>query len=206
VLAEKRKQNLRRVLIGVGIAALMLAVFTLVYNLFLLPDEETATRFNIQSSAENLVTDGDFEGALDTVNSGLEKLPDDPQLLLFKGVLEESLGNEEAAQEAYAEALEGFADEKTLLVSRAQLFGFTGNVQAMLADAETLIEKYPETGYGYFYKASAFEHMGQYGEAAELYDQASRVAEAADEIQLTAIARVSLANLQMNIQVPQQTP
>ena len=206
ILAENRKQTLRRVLRGAGILILLVAVFGLVYNLFLTPDEETVTRYSHQTAAEDLVSNGDYKGALTEIDSGLQALPNDPQLLLYKGFLEEALGNQTAAQEAYTESIKGFPDEKTFLISRIQLYGLTDNAEIIMAHADELIEKYPETGYGYFYKAVALENMGELVEAAAFYDQASTVAIEANEIQLSAIARISLANLQMRVEVPQQTP
>ncbi|MBN2501074.1 MAG: hypothetical protein JXB38_09880 [Anaerolineales bacterium] len=205
ILAEQRQQNLRRTLHGMGIAILLLGIFVLIYNLFLAPDEETVARYERQAAAEDLVSNGNYESALTEIEHGLQLLPNDPELLLYKGFLEERLGNAEAAQEAYTESLQGLPDEETFLVRRIQLYGLTEDTEVILARAEELIEKYPETGYGYFYKAVALENMGNLLEATEYYDQASAVAMEADEIQLSAIARVSLANLQMRIEVPQQT-
>ncbi len=206
ILAEQRKQTLRRTLRGAVIVIFLLAVFGLVYKLFLAPDEDTLARYERQTAAEGLASKGDYENALVEIENGLQLLPDDPELLLYKGFLEETLGNEAAAQEAYAKSIKGFPDEKTFLINRLQLYSLTEDADVIMEHAEELIEKYPDTGYGYFYKAVALEITGDLLAATNYYDQASMVAMEANEIELSAIARVSLANLQMRIEVPQQVP
>ena len=206
-LADQKRNQLRRqgksLLIGIAI----FAVLTLLYALFLAPDKATRARISHQQAAESFATNGDYEQALDEVSQSLSYAPDDLDLLILKGVMEQHLGRATEA-EATFEAAEAVADSRRdFLLARAQAHHILKEPKAVLADAQAAVALDPEAPYGYFYIAQAYLSLGNFPEAEANFEKTATLAKAAGETELEAIARIQIGYLyQMMASQPQNTP
>jgi tetratricopeptide (TPR) repeat protein len=196
LLAEKRRARLRRTLrLAVGTVATLLVLFAL-YQLFLAPDPATRERLKHEQTAENLALEGDLASALSEVEQALAVVPEaPPHLLIFKGVLQQELGQSAAAEEMFAAAEAAMGDREAFLLTRGQKYLLLGQAEAAIADAEAATGLNPESAAGYMLLGRANEWLGNYEEAVVAYEQASALAEAQGNAQLAAIARVNMGML-----------
>jgi cytochrome c-type biogenesis protein CcmH/NrfG len=76
-----------------------------------------------------------------------------------------------------------------------------GDGRAMLADAQEVVAANPESAPGYLLLGQANELLGNGQDAIAAYEKSGRLADAQDNPQLAAIARMNLATLLQQIQV-----
>ena len=202
-LAEKRKAQLRRIVRWAAVAAVVLVLLAVLYQRFLAPDPATRERLRHEQAADNLTLDGNLAGALGEVDQALGYAPGDPTLLALKGVLQQKLG-QFAAQETFAAAEKAAGSRETFLITRAQMYLRVGDGQAMLADAQEVVTANPQSAPGYLLLGQANETLGNSQAAIAAYEKAGSLADAQNNPQLAAIARMNLATLLQ--QIPVGTP
>ena len=104
IVATQRQRLLRRVMRGILTILLIIAGLGILFNTVLAPSPEAVARVEAENDALAAYTDGDFQSGLNAVEKGLAIVPNDPGLLLIKGVLHESLGEAEAAAQSFEQA------------------------------------------------------------------------------------------------------
>jgi tetratricopeptide (TPR) repeat protein len=195
MLAEQRKRRLRKTLITTGIVVGVLAVVTLVYQLFLAPPPEVREAYRLESAGENLAVEGDLRGALSEFEKAAEVLPDQGTHWIWIGVLNDALGEPVEAEEAFERARPLFESEYEYLLQRAQAYSRVGDVDAALADADQAIALDLDSGTGYYVRHSIHIAREDYASAYADLEQAAALAHKAGDVQLEATARVQLAML-----------
>jgi len=208
-LAEERQLRKTRTIRRAGLSLAILTLLTTLYMIFLAPDPDTRQRLRHEATAEQYLTQGELEMALDEADAALGYAPDDPELLIFKGVTLEMLGDASGALALFdqAEMLIGARD--AYLTERAQTYMVANHPELALADAQAIIEMAPESAMGYMVAGNAYSVLGEYAKGIESYELASQFAEAAGQTQLQGMARYQLANLMMAPPVnlaPEATP
>ncbi|HOU15150.1 MAG TPA: hypothetical protein PKZ84_18740 [Anaerolineae bacterium] len=204
-VAEQSRGRRRRQLKSLLIAAAILVVLAGVYALFLRPDAATRERFQRQQMAEELARTGEYTAALDEVNAALVVAPDDVNLLAFKGVLQARLGLEAEATTTFAAAEAAAASREDFLLIRAQIYLTLDMTEVVLADAQAAIAANPQSARGYLYLAQANANLGNITEALNQYDEATRLADEAEDAELAALARVQKAYLYQQMLAPPLT-
>jgi len=199
-LIEKRRVQLRRLALGAAVVVALLALLGILYNRFLAPDPATRERLRHEQAADSLMMDSDLTGALGEVEQALGYAPGDAGLLALKGVLQQKLG-QFAAQETFAAAEKAAGSREAFLIIRAQMYMRAAYGQAMLADAQEVIAANPESAPGYLLFGQANELLGNREDAITAYEKSGRLADAQNNPQLAAIARMNLATLLQQIQV-----
>ena len=194
-LAEQQRARRRRALQIGGLVTAVLAVLLGVYLAFLRPDEATREYLRRQSAAEALTVSGDCAGALVEVNAALAVKPDQMELLVFKGVLEECLESPQEAEQAFTQAQALAENQETFLLERAQKYLLLGLPEPAMADADAILAENAESAYAYFFKARAYELQDALAEADRAYTKAGELAAAAHQTELEAIIRVQQAYL-----------
>ncbi|OQY30467.1 MAG: hypothetical protein B6243_10455 [Anaerolineaceae bacterium 4572_5.2] len=87
-VARRRAKALKRVGIIVGVVAIVVLIAVILFNTILKPDPNTVLRAHNFAAAVDLAAyDHDYPAALSQLDEALAVLPDDPELLIFKGVL-----------------------------------------------------------------------------------------------------------------------
>lgn len=208
VMAQKRRTLLRRV----GLAALAVLALLAVAS-FVLPrvfpvDPAVRAAYRLQLAADTALANGDLPGALLAFSQAIEANPTDYRLLISHGVVAELLGQSAVAEQSWQRAralLPG--DEARFLSERGLLYIRAAQPQQAAADAQAAIELDPNSATAYLVLGGALEGLGRYEQAVNAYQQASALAEASDNPQLTVMARTQLANLLQRIQTsPPSTP
>jgi len=201
-LGEERRLHRTHILQRAGIAAVVLIILTGLYMLFLAPDEATRERFRHEHDAEQALIDGNPAAAVIEADLALSWAPDDDELLILKGIALELQGETEQAQALYDRAQVLLGETEAFLASRAQTYMLAGRSDLALADAQRIVELDPDSALGYFILGNANASLGNYYEAADDYERASELADAAGQTELQGMARVQLANLTMLMQAP----
>jgi tetratricopeptide (TPR) repeat protein len=199
-LVEKRQAQLRRLALWAAVAATALALLAVLYQRFLAPDPATRERLRHEQAADSLVMDGNLARALDETEQALGYAPGDATLLALKGVLQRKLG-QFAAQETFAAAEKAAGSREAFLITRAQMYLRVADGKAMLADAQEVVAANPQSAPGYLLLGQANELLGNGQDAIAAYEESSRLADAQNNPQLAAIARMNLATLLQQIQV-----
>lgn len=203
-LAEEARAQRKETLRIVAIAVVVLAMLTGLYQVFLAPDEITRERIRYEQRAERAITEGDATTALAEVNQALGLDPDNPDLLLLKGVILHTLDRQEEAEEAFEAAKRGISDQELFYSARAETYQRAGMPSEAREDAQAIIELDSTSAIGYFHLGSTNAALGNLVEATDNYERASELARADGNTELEGMARVQLANLMMMMMMPQQ--
>ncbi|MBN1430010.1 MAG: tetratricopeptide repeat protein [Anaerolineae bacterium] len=193
MLVEKRWAQLRRWLVGGVLVVAILVILSLVYQQFLAPDPAVTAYRRHHQSAEALARNGNWEDALNEVERALATLPDNPDGLVLRGILEQKLGQAEEAEELFAVAETRLGGREQLLVVRSEQFLKLDQSEAALADAQELIVLNADSAVGYLFLGQAYANLGNYAEAIAALQEASTLAESQDNPELAASIRVRLA-------------
>ena len=203
VLERRRKSALRTlstVLIVVGALGL---VYWAVNTLFP-PDPDAVLMVETTSDLDIFVREQQWDGALALVDARLEQLPDEPELWIWKAVLHEQLGQDEAAAEAAAEA-------KLLVPDNVgQFWVVLGNTRFQVGDlagaeaaANEAIALDSEDPQGYFLMGGVAEAKGDIQTAMDMFDKTYELAEFSNP-ELAVIARVRLGQMLQQPSFPNQ--
>lgn len=198
-LARSRRNALRRLLITGGVILAALAVLAAAYQLFLAPDPAVAARYGRVQSAQDLLMSGNYAQGLAEAEAGLAIAPRDPELTTLKGVLQELSGQAAEAEQTYTEAAGLFERREDFHVTRGQAYAMAGQAEKALADALEAIRLNAEMPEAYLLAGQAHEMLMMFQEALEDYDRAYAAAEAADKLQLAAMARMRTAMLMQSM-------
>jgi tetratricopeptide (TPR) repeat protein len=200
--AEEQRGQRRRLLRGALIGAAVLTVLAVLYTLFLAPDPATREKFRHQQDAEQLAQQGQYAEALASVEQGLTYAPDDLELTVLKGVLEDLLGRTEQAAATFTRARELAEDRTDFLLTRSQTYHRAGALDKAMADVDEVLAQDPDSAYGHFYKGLIYEARGDLFEANDQYEIAAAKAQEADIAELEGLARVRIAQLMMRMMSP----
>jgi tetratricopeptide (TPR) repeat protein len=173
----------------------------MIYQRFLAPDPAIVASLEHQQKAESLAQTGDLAGALNETEQALATIQRDPEQLVFKGVLQQALGSDAAAEEAFA-AAEAQAGKEGFLIARSRRYLSLGQTEAALSDARAVIRVNSNSAMGYLVLGQANEGTGNYAEAMDAYTRASTLAEAQNKLDIVAIARMQLGMLMQRPSTP----
>jgi len=194
-VVQERWAFARRMLMIGGIIVLFLIGLFGAYQLFWKPDPAVQASIGYQTKAENLLIEERYEQALVEVNHALVLTPDNPDLLVMRGVLYEILEQPELAEEDFKTAKNTYPNEDSFFTIRSGYYVMTNQPELALADAETSTEINPDSAMGFVRKAQAYESLGDVEKAIENYQLGSDAAERTGDPQLQVIARMSMAQL-----------
>jgi tetratricopeptide (TPR) repeat protein len=205
-LAQEQRLLLRRVLAISGIIVLLLAGLFVLYQRFWRPDPAFQASVGFQTTAETLLLEGRYEAALIDVNNALAQTPDNPNLLLLRGVIYNVLDQSELAVESFELAWEGYPSADVFFSERAKYYLMAAQPELALADTEIAIELNSDLTSAFLRKAQAYEALGDYSMALKYYELASDVAERMGNPQLQVIARMSYGQLLQSLPPSTTTP
>jgi len=202
-LLEKRRVQLRRIVLWAAVAVVVLLLLGALYQRFLAPDPATRERLRHEQAANSLTMDGDLAGALGEVEQALGYAPGDPDLLALKGVLQQKLG-QFVAEDTFAAAEKAAGSREAFLITRAQMYLRVADGKSMLADAQEVVTANPQSAPGYLLLGQADQMLGNNQDAIAAFEKSSKLAGEQNDPQLAAIARMNLATLLQ--QIPVETP
>jgi len=209
VVAARNRARLRRTLISVAIAAVVLIAAVFIYQQFFAPDPTVVAAYGYRGRAEDLAFSGEYQDALTQVDEGLTLIPEDPEMLVLRGAIQAALGESDAAQTTYAEVqaiLDKQERPEDFLFLRAQTYIRIDETQLAIDDMQAALEANPESPEAYYLLAAAQDSSNQVQEAYNNYSMAAQYASLNGNVQLEALARMQLANLTNRLMMPSSPP
>ncbi len=197
----RQKNLIRTFLLTIG----TLGLITLIYILFLAPDEATRARYTLQSNAESALAQGMPEQALEMIEKGLAINPDDEHLLILYGVAAKLANRQDLADTQFARALDVIGDKVDFLTARSQVYLSARVPELALADAQEAIEINPTSAIAYYQKGLASNALGDSQSALQALENAASLAGSEDNIQLEGMARIQLAYITSMYTIPIST-
>jgi tetratricopeptide (TPR) repeat protein len=194
-VAADRSRQRRKVGWIVSGAALALGALIVVYLLFLRPDEAVRREIALVSQAEGRVEDGAYAEAVVLYQQAEAIAPDDPDLPVAIGVLQEALGQPTAAAEAYARAEALYGDEALYWAYRSGRYLFLGWWAEGASAAQEAIALEPELALAYCHLSGAYQAQGQIDEALAAIRRCRDLAQAHNQDELYVLATSRLAHL-----------
>ena len=192
-VAQQRVRRLRRLLVGVLAAALLLSAAWLAYDRFVAPPPQVRQSFQHSGNGEALVGQGDLRAALAEFEVAAALTPDDPLPWLWQGVIHFELKEADEAQADFDTARPLYETDFDFLLERGLTYLRVGDLAAAQADAEQAIRENPDSGHGYYLRASIVTEQRDYAAAIADLERAAELAHAAGDAQLEAAARVQRA-------------
>ncbi len=202
---QQIRARLRNLGLTLGITALLVVVFSIVYQTFLAPDPSVTRRYSLEMDAEQALVGGDYATALISINQAVELNPQDTSMLTLRGVVYDRLGQPDQAMADFDTVENILEDREQFLLSRAGAWMKVGEFQNALQDTQDAIRENPNSAEGYFYFGKANELMQNYNKAIDAYTLASQLADQQGKVELNATIRVTMAMLMQNIPAFQTT-
>jgi tetratricopeptide (TPR) repeat protein len=203
MVSAQNQRLMRRLIIGLVIVLLIIGAVVLAFNTILKPSEEVVVRINTENDANYAVEDGNYDEALTIIEEGLAKVPDDPGLLLFKGVLHQVLGDEELAEQTFVQVQEILDDPVSFHLARAQLYLRVNQLEWAEAEALIALELDEDFARTWLTLGQALEFQGKVLEAVEAYEKAGKFAFDNNENEVYVLSRMAIARLS---QIPPPLP
>ena len=199
LVAADRKRNWTRWLVTALVVAAVLAVAAFVYQQWLAPSPEVVLAVSAVNDVEQLSFEQKWDEASALAEDALQKVPDNPDLLVWAGVLAERRGDTAEAAGYLARAQQVLADplryELALSMRRLQ----ASDVDGAEAAAQAALAINPNEPQAVFLLANVAELRNQPQEALDLYQKTADLAEDTNP-QLTVVAKMRFGMLlqQMN--------
>ena len=198
-LMRERKWRARRLGYWLAGGAAIVLILSVAYKVFLAPDPQTLAQYQAKSDAESLIQSGDWTGALSALDKGLAVNPQNAQLLILKGGIEQKLGQSSAAETVFAQAEQASGSQETFLRLRMEMYLFIGEPDLALQDIQQAKTIAPDSATVYTFEGQAYEDLGQLQKAMTAYQQAVQLADAQNLSSLSGEIRVKMAFLSQKI-------
>ena len=197
-VARRRMNSIRR-LITTVVTVVVLAVGGFwAIDYFFPPNPEAVLMVETNNSLDRLIVEQRWQDALELVQAAQAQLPDNPELMVWQAVLNEQLGNSDAAAEALAAANQALPDQPVqVLIYLGNSRLRAGDVAGAQAAGEAGLALDPNDPQVYFLLGGVAETAGDIGAAIDYFDRTYQLAESSSP-QLAVIARVRMGQLLQN--------
>ncbi|MGC9358874.1 MAG: tetratricopeptide repeat protein [Anaerolineae bacterium] len=193
-LADRLRRSVRRAIITV------LAIVVVVGGGLLLADRlwglspEEKEAHALVMEGERMISEGELEQAIETYEQALSLTPNDPEVLLYLGMLYEETGQQVQADETYAEARRAIGDDVEFYVSLAQIYVITGKAERVIEAANEALALDEESARAYYVRATGYEMQNELALALEDLDLAAELSREVNDT-LYVMAKTRYANL-----------
>jgi tetratricopeptide (TPR) repeat protein len=202
--ANERRRQQRLSLIRGGIGTVIGVILLFVVLPRVLPEPVPTADI---SAVSRQVAAGDISSALATAQAEQARVPDDPDIALWIGALQQQQGDP-TAEASYERARQLYGDDLTFHVERGLILTQLQQYDAAEADARQLIETSNVTAQaqGHYLIGSIAEMRGQYDQAIASFEESARLAEPNNpELLVAARSRIAFL-LQRGPPLPTVTP
>jgi tetratricopeptide (TPR) repeat protein len=165
------------------------------FNTVLAPSPEAVARLEAENAAYAAMEAGDFQAALAAIEAGLVQVPDDPSLLLLKGVLLAAAGQEAEAERIFSQVESSFGNPINFYLQRSQLELRVNRPDKAEADARQALALDENSAPAWLLLGQALETQGRGFEAIGAYERAGDLAFESGNNQIVVLARLALARL-----------
>jgi tetratricopeptide (TPR) repeat protein len=202
VYSDQRKRAVLRIGRWMGLGILVIALLVVVYRKFLAPSPTTSKLLTLQHQAEQLSVGGRLEEALEKTEQALTLDPGNSNLLIVKGVLQQQLGQSQAADETFQVAQAMFNDPVLYYLARAHQYNILSSFDAAISDTQKVLELNESSALGYLYMGEAYEGLKRYQEALMSYLQADQLATDQGLSEIAVVARLRYGQILLLPQLP----
>lgn len=194
IARETNRKRVRSLIIALVVIAGLLLGGRWLMNRFFPVDPLVIEALNETAAGERALQEGDIETAITHYEAARTAVPDDYNTLAWLVGLYDLGGRADAAAAATADLLK-ITDESRAYANLADVYTRLGQAQRGLELAQTAIAANPDNPQAYLARGGAYESMRQFGPAIQSYDKAATVAEAQNNAELQAIARIRMGQL-----------
>ncbi len=198
IVAARRRQGQRRMMLTAAAVLLVIAGITIAMQTVFAPDPAVIARVNAENQAFTALSAGDSQAALAAIETGLVDVPGEANLLLFKAVLLDVLGDETTSAEVAEQAMVALADPVTFHLSRARLELQLNQPQKAEEQCRLALELDDTSAIGWFVLGQTLEAQNDRGGAVSAYEKAADLAENNDDSELVVMIRMSMGRLMMS--------
>jgi tetratricopeptide (TPR) repeat protein len=196
IVAERQRGIVKRVGIISFIVLVILGTVVVLFNTVFKPSPEAVARLNAVNDAYTAIElDGDFEKALAIIDEGLAVVPNDPSMLMVKGVVLQLLGRESEAEDMFL-LVQGILNNPIEYhLSRAQVYLRTNQLAQAESDALAALELNDESAWGWMLLGQSYEMQESYIDALDAYEIAGEIAFENEENELYVMSRLAVARI-----------
>lgn len=197
-ITKRRINTIRRLSITAITLVVLLVGGYWAIDTFFPPNPEAVLMVETTNSIDQLVMEQRWEEALAVVKAARTQVPDQPELMIWEVVLNERIGDSEAAAAALAEAEAALASQPTQLwVSLGTNRMRVNDLEGAEAAAKQALATDPNDPQVYFLMGGIAEAQGNLSAAIENFETTFTLAEGTSP-QLAVIARVRMGQLMQN--------
>ncbi len=195
-VARRRANSFKRVGIIVGVIAIVALLGVILFNTLLKPDPNTVLRaHNFAAAVDLAVYDHDYPAALSQLDEALAVLPDDPELLIFKGVLLQRLERADEADAIFERAAQLSPSAEYLPLARGQIYLQLKQTEAALEDGLQATVAAPDSAEAWFLLGRVYTALEQIPQAHQALSKAADLAFEQGDDTLYAIIKINLGYL-----------
>ncbi len=196
-VARRRANLVKRVGIIVGVIAIAALTGVILFNTLLKPDPNTVLRAHNFAAAVDLAAyDSDYTAALAQIDEALAVLPDDPELLVFKGVLLQQMERANEAETIFERAAQLSPSAEYLPLARGQIYLQLKQTEAALQDGLQATAAAPDSAEAWFLLGRVYTALEQIPQAHQALSKAADLAFEQGNDTLYAIIKINLGYLQ----------
>jgi tetratricopeptide (TPR) repeat protein len=196
IVAKEQQRFLSRTISIVIIALLLGGGVFLAFNTILAPSPETMAQVEAENEANQAVEETDYQTALAAIEAGLVKIPNDPGLLIYKGVLEQILKKEELAAESYAQAQNQLQETPLdFYLARSQLQLRLKQAELAESDARTVLNRDENIARAWLLLGQSLQLQGRDFQAISAYEKAGQVGLDNGDNEVVVLARLALGQI-----------
>jgi len=205
LVAAGQQRLLRSILTTVGVVLLIVAGVILVFNTVLAPSPEAVARVETENKVNAAIEQVDYEAALRAVEIGLEKVPNDPGILIYKGILHQLLGEQAQADEAFRQA-QAQTQEQPLnfYIARSQIWLRANQPELAEQDARFAATQDENLSRAWLLLGQALQMQNRSFEAIPIYEKAGQVALDNGESEIVVLSRLAIG--QIGASAPELSP
>jgi tetratricopeptide (TPR) repeat protein len=195
LVKAQQQRALRRVLISFIIFLLIVGSIAFALETFLAPSPEAVARLEAENASFTAFEDGDFNKVIAEIDAGLAVAPNDPGLLIIKGVAQEQLGDDQGANQSYEQARANLPDPGLFYLQRGQVYFRANQLAKVEEDARTALKLNENLPLAWLLLGQTLEVQGRRFEAISAYQEAGNVALENGNNEVVVLARLALSRI-----------
>lgn len=177
------------------IAISLLAGLIIAFKTVWAPSPEAVARLEGEDNAFAAFDEGNYVDSIAAVDHALTIVPDDPGLLVIRGVALEALGRADEAQQNFDKAQTLFESPINFHIGRGQIYLRTSQFEKTEAEARSVLALDETNATAWLLLGQSLELQDKRTEAITAYQQASELAVASGNNEVVVLARLALGRM-----------
>lgn len=192
---EQQQRMVRNALRTLALVVVVFVALGAVYVAFFQPPYNVRVKMDALAAARTQAEAGNDSGALAKIDAGLAIVPDDEELLLWRGALLRRLGRRPEADAALAAARAKYPDAISYFLNSIPVYMQTGDTQSAQADMTEALRLAPDDERVQLTYGGLLEAQGKRQEALQTYSLAAELAQQHGNTQIEALIKVRMGML-----------